>query len=908
MQIEWDDRTKKFAKVLTDSFLLTAATNALTGEPTVEVAHEVLIRSWPRLRAWVDQYRVFIIWYQTDFVAYFQKWKIEEKDPTLLLQSPSMLAAAGSWLTKHPELLSGEASEYIRLSLESERRRVAGEKARREIAAKQLRFKKRRNVAITVGCLVAIAVAIPWYQHHLHLLEKERTEKQQTDLRRQMESDEAARTAKQDLAHGLFDSGLFALSENRVLEAESFFAKSLTFDDRSETREQILAARSHGVRYSWLEKPNGRLTDDPQKGPALLGMNSDGTLAFIGQADSPVRIWDTRQRRFVADTPQHRGGTRVAAISNDGTWVAWDRSRTTDQSVPVGTLFLWNRETNEEFSFDADDRPIASVAFSSAAPIVAFANERGTIRLWNTEVKQEREPPLVGHILGVWALAFSPDGKWLASAGTGNDLRLWNLQQRQRNGGTHLVGHNDTVSSLAFSPDGSVLASGAADSTVRFWDLKHPGAILATLPVQGGASMALIYSADGRYLASGEEDQSVQVWDISNITAARAMLRLRSYEGQIFRLAFDDEGRGLVAAGRENWIRRWDIDNRTEVTTLHNFGNPTSSVAFLPDGKSLASASYDGKVRIWDIASASPKMTLSGSSKKLYCIAADAKRPLLAWGGEDNALHVWDLSAEKLAHPLLDYHDPARGDQDSGTIWGVAFNADGDQVACGNFNRTIHVYDLPSFVESNSFQQLDDGAVYAVCFDKSGRFIASGGGDRRARLWDLKDKKLKRAFDEQAGEVLGIAFSSDGNRIASGATNRTIQVWPVVGTDRYPPLTGHTGFISSVSFSPSERWLASASSDQTVRLWDRPAWASSPSRIDPKRVVVLRKATAPVEWVTFSPNGSKMACCDLSGEIDVWNVDVIESILADTPDQLVAQSLIDTGLRINEREISPVNK
>jgi WD40 repeat protein len=717
----------------------------------------------------------------------------------------------------------------------------------------------------------------------------------------QAKREQTQKEVRNNFSSYLFEKGVLELSQGRPLEAETLFAESTKYNKRRETLERLIEARASGARFVFLAKPNDRLFGEDGPGPHILGLASDGETALIGETDGPVRLWDTRKQKFLAETPTHIGKTHLAVISGDRTWVAWDRSTSTEGNVSVFTLFLWNSKTGEELRFDAGDRPIASIAFSPTQPLLAFASERGVIHLWNLQLQRERAP-LLGNNYPVWSLAFSRNGRWIVSGGTAQETRLWDLTTGKS---FPLTGHNDWVTSVAFSPNNDILASASADATVRLWDLANPGKSLAILSGHVGAVFSVAFSPDGRLLASGGEDQFVRLWDVSDVTAARSILEVKSYEGQVHEVAFSTDGRDVLACGPANWIRRWGIAIRTEVSELSNFGSPTTSVAFLPDGKSMAVTSYDGKVRLWDLDAGAVRTTIDGSGKKIVCIAANQKRPLLAWGGEDNALHIWDLNSGHDFHSPIEFHDAKLGDRDNGEIWDVAFSHDGSKVACASYNRTIHVYDLASLTQPAVLFQTDEGAAYALSFNKTDDLLASGGGDRCVRLWDLKTFTSSHIFKDHTGEVLGVAFSPDGTRIASGATDRTVRIWDTRNVLKFPPLAGHDGSISSVAFNPVGRWLASCSVDQTVRLWDAKAWMADPQNIDPEDVFILRKAKGALEWVEFSPDGRKLACCDLAGFIYVWNVGVIESVLLETPVNLVSQATRDTGLRVNGATISP---
>ena len=203
--------------------------------------------------------------------------------------------------------------------------------------------------------------------------------------------------------------------------------------------------------------------------------------------------------------------------------------------------------------------------------------------------------PLLGIGVPYCVVAFSPDGRLLASGSSDKTMKVWEVASGALL--RTLEGHTWSVNSVAFSPDGRALASASWDNTIRLWDAASR-ALLRTLEGHTFWLRSVAFSPDGRTLASGSADNTIRLWD----AAGGALLRtLAGHTGDVHSVAFSPDGRLLASGSEDNTIRLWDAASGALLRTLEGHTYTVNSVAFSPDGRALASGSWDGTVRLWGV-------------------------------------------------------------------------------------------------------------------------------------------------------------------------------------------------------------------------------------------------------------------------------------------------------------------
>ncbi len=567
-------------------------------------------------------------------------------------------------------------------------------------------------------------------------------------------------------------------------------------------RTLVTASREEGLIRAW-DAASGRLVrriPDHSVTAEVVASSPDGRWLAWGGRDGLV-LADPTTGSLVRRIEGHSQGNDFLAFTPDGRSLisaGRDAARWTGDGMAVeGSIRSWDVNTGELrrlIPWGTDEA--VAVAVSPDGRWLAAGLKDRSIRIWDAESGRELRR-FVGLERDTACLAFSPDGRTLAS-GEGApepsdtwDVGLGCISLRDVASGRELRrwgAHQWCVQGLAFSPDGRTLASAGAEDVVRLWDAAtgreaHPAA------GHRGAIRAIAFAPDGRTVATAGFDGTLRVWD----PAGGAELR-RTAAGRfpLSFLAFSADGALLASGGRDS-LRLWEPATLRELRRFGSMAGGDDRAALSPDGRSLASMA-DGGVRLWETATGQPRAILGGAEDEF------ARSPVFLGDGatiaamdRGTSIRLWDLSTGRELRPITSreialFIEPSP----DGRLLAVA------EAAVHTQDRQIGLWEVATGREVGRLEG-HVGLVRAMAFSPDGRLLATGADDRprwrdqSLRVWDVASGRLLRRLDPHRSGVSALAFSPDGALLASAGEDGTALIWDV------------RALIPEVRPSPSDR-------------------------------------------------------------------------------------------------------
>lgn len=414
------------------------------------------------------------------------------------------------------------------------------------------------------------------------------------------------------------------------------------------------------------------------------------------------------------------------------------------------------------------------------------------------------------------------------------------------------LGHTNVVHSIAFSADGRFLASAGEDGSALVWDVGNHREFRSFARSENALD-AIAFSGDGHLVATGGHDGSIVLWDAAS---GRRLQALKGHPGGVTALSFAHSGKSLASAGADRTVRIWDASNGKEIRALTGHTDAVTAAVFSSDDRLVVSASVDKTLKVWDLADGREVRTLTGHSDRVAAVAICAgANPMVASASWDHSVKVWDMASGREQRTLRGH---------AGEVWSVACSPDGRKIASGGYDHSAKLWDVATGRELKSLAA-DAGWVESVAFSPDGKTLASAGADHSIKLWNATSGALLQTLEGHADYVKSVAFSGNSRMLVSAGADHMVRLWLVNDAHVLRVIPAHDSWVGTAVFSPDNHAVASRGGDGTVKLWD----IVTGKQVHAFKVGNAQSSGASI---AFAPDGKTLAAAGENGSVKIWHV------------------------------------
>ncbi|WP_426531805.1 hypothetical protein [Bradyrhizobium sp. McL0615] len=820
-EISSDSSEEALLEALIDARIVTARFDA-TGRPTVRLAHDAVIASWPRASDAVVKNREFFR-IRAEVESSFRRWNQQGRIKARLISSELELAEANV-LVKN---FGAELTSDVRLFIDqSNSAATAAARVRRALVSVV--------VLILLG-LSGTALGALWVA--------------------QGQRDSALTSQSLFLARDSLAANSDGDSTLGILLALEALPKKASSPNRP-----LLAQAMAALRRAISNERETIVLQEHTQDVLTSAFSPDGTRIVTGSKDDTARIWRTADGKLLSELVGHKKPVTGAAFSPDGKLLL--------TSSEDGTVRIWSGESGKLLWIldDQGDRPfynrITTAKFSPDSHFVALTGFDSFISIWDARTgrKTVTLEGLVSRRRGIdniLSLTFSADGSHLAAGSLRSvagvyDTKTGSLVARLGKDLNNTQPSLGAVTSIAFFPDDSRVVAGHERGEVEVWDWIGKPEIERDefAKAHNGSVVAIAFSPNGDSALTASYDGTMALWDVDRASRTLKPPSVsRPHTNKVTAAKFSPNGDLILTASADGTVKvwkKWDLSK--EFYKLAPFHRPVTTAEFSPDGNFVLASSSDGTSRVWRLESVDrrvigdlPKSTIRFAG---FLPGTDRVNTVSL----DGRSTIWDMSGTRITWKT------SRGANLGAT------SADGKWIATGSSRGEIELFD----VSSGGSRRLlgHKRQINTLQFSPDGLTLLSGSDDGTLRIWDLNSKVSLRTYDANAGPVRTAEFSSDGKKVLSLSDDGVARLWDVTTGSALTSLKGKDPIVQA-RIAPTGHLVATVSQEGGVTLW---------SAATAQVLLTWPSNKSGTRSVAFAPDEGTIASGEASGELQTWNV------------------------------------
>jgi WD40 repeat protein len=480
---------------------------------------------------------------------------------------------------------------------------------------------------------------------------------------------------------------------------------------------------------------------------------------------------------------------------------------------------------------------------------------------------------LKGHTEPVYAVAFTPDGKYVVTASFDKTLKVWETDTgKEVKTFAGAQGHQNLVLGVAVSPDGTLVASGSSDNTAKIWDFptsKHLREF-----AQPDAVNAVALSPDGKQLAGAGKDGTVKVWTTAD---GKEAFTLPGHAGGATGVAYSANGQVLATVAADKMLRFWNPANGQPVAALGAHAAPITAVAINPNNAAVYTAGADGLLKFWAVPPVASRGLAAAHGDAVTTVGLSADGNTIVSGSADKTVR---LSAFANGQAAKTFTAPA-------TVNTAALAPNGAVVAAGTANNRLVLFNVADG-KTISDVAAHGGPVTGVAFHPQSTQLLTAGGDGLLKLWALPAAAPRSVAHPDA--VLSAYATADGKRLLTGGQDKIVRSWnPAAPQQPDRQFTGHTAPVTAVLLSPNGQNLVSAGEEGTIRFWNQQ---------NGQTTELIGAHAAAITALSYNPNGQQLLSASADGSLKLWQLPAAAPKPLIHPDQVTSAVLTPDGARL----------